>query len=158
MYIYIGSALWNILRILRPAPLRLRYHRALCQASNVKEPTRFMVTSWIVRSDEGHNSAIWSLFLFRYRTSTSATLCQDEKYIKNKKKSLAAKIGFLQHFLNDKTSCWLFGGKRLIAKHIRGNFYTLWSFHFFFFFKLQFWMKTWQNILAYYTSVVHAVT
>ena len=68
MYIYIGSALWNICRILRPAPLGLKYHRALClgrqddrirrisQASNVKEPTRFMVTSWIVVSDKGHNS------------------------------------------------------------------------------------------------------
>ena len=45
--------------------------------------------------------------------------------------SLSAKIGFLQHFLNDKTSFWLFGGKRLIAKLIRGNFDTLWSYHFF---------------------------
>ena len=71
--------------------LGLRYHRALClgrgddrirqisQASNVKEPTRFMVTSWIVGSFEGHDSAIRSVFLFCYRTSTSATLYQDKK-------------------------------------------------------------------------------
>ena len=67
VYIYIGAALWNIGRILRPAPLGLRYHRALClgrrddrirrisQASNVKEPTRFMVTSWIVGGGKGHD-------------------------------------------------------------------------------------------------------
>ena len=91
---YIGSALWNIGRILRPAPLGLRYHRALylgrrddqirriCQAFNVKEPTRFMVKSWIVGSDQGHDSAIRSVFLFCYQTSTSASLCQDEKYKK----------------------------------------------------------------------------
>ena len=38
----------------------------------------------------------------------------------------------------------LFGGKRVIAKLIRGNFYTVWSFQFFFF-KLKFWRKTWKN-------------
>ena len=106
LYIYIGSAQWNIRQILRPAPLGLRYDRALClgrrddrirrisQASNGKEPTRFMVTSWIVGSDEGHDSAIQSVFLFYYRMSTSATLCQDKKYLK-KNISLSAKIGFL---------------------------------------------------------------
>ena len=91
LYIYIASALWNVRRILRTAPLGLRYHRALClgrrddrirrisQASNIKKPTRFMGTSWIVGSDEGHDSAIRSVCLFRYRTSISATLCQDAK-------------------------------------------------------------------------------
>jgi hypothetical protein len=91
LYINIGSALWNSRWTLRPAPLGPRYHRAFClgrrvdpirwisQASNVKEPTRFMVTSWIVGSDKGHDSAIWSVFFFCYRTSTSTTLCQDEK-------------------------------------------------------------------------------
>ena len=90
LYIYIGSALWNTRRILRrSAPLGLRYHRALClgrrddrirrisQASNFKKPTRFTVTSWIVGSDEGHDSAIRSVCLFCHRTPTSATLCQD---------------------------------------------------------------------------------
>ena len=64
LYIYIASALWNVRRILRTAPLGLRYHRALClgrrddrirrisQASNIKKPTRFMGTSWIVGSDK----------------------------------------------------------------------------------------------------------
>ena len=42
--------------------------RRISQASNVKEPTRFMVTSWIVGIDEGHDNAIWSVFLFCYRT------------------------------------------------------------------------------------------
>ena len=81
----------NVRRILRTAPLGLRYHRALClgrrddrirrisQASNIKKPTRFMGTSWIVGSDEGHDSAIRSVCLFCYRTSISATLCQDAK-------------------------------------------------------------------------------
>ena len=141
LYIYIGSALWNTRRILRrSAPLGLRYHRALClgrrddrirrisQASNVKKPTRFTVTSWIVGSDEGHDSAIRSVCLFCHRRVTCATLCQHAKY---KNISLSAKIGFLQHFFNDKTSCWLFGGKRLIAKLVRGNSYTFWSFQFF---------------------------
>ena len=94
LYICIGSALWNIRRILRrPDPLAyptlLKYHRALClgrqndrirrisQASNVKKPTRFIVTSWIVGSDEGHDSAIRSVCFFCHRTSKSATLCQD---------------------------------------------------------------------------------
>ena len=57
-------------------PTVLRYHRAIClgrrddqirritQASNVKKPTCFIVKSWIVRSDEGHDSAIWSICLF----------------------------------------------------------------------------------------------
>ena len=105
----------NVCRILRTAPLGLRYHKALClgrrddrirrisQASNVKEPTCFLGTSWIAGSDEGHNSAIRSFFLFCYRTCSSATLCRNEKYLK-KNISLSAKIGFLQHFLNDKTS------------------------------------------------------
>ena len=118
----------------------LRYHRALClgrrddrvqrisQASNIKKPTCFMGTSWIVGSDEGHDSAIRSVCLFCHRTPASATLCQHAKY---KNISLSAKIGFLQRFFNDKTSFWLFGGKRLIAKLVRGNFYTFWSFHFF---------------------------
>ena len=141
LYIYIGSALWNIRRILRrSAPLGLRYHRALClgrqddrirrisQASNFKKPTRFTVTSWIVGSDEGHDSAIRSVCLFCHRRVTSATLCQHAKY---KNISLSAKIGFLLHFFNDKTSFWLFGGKRLIAKLVRGNFYTFWLFQFF---------------------------
>ena len=69
-------------------PTLLRYHRALClgrrddrirrisQASNVKKPTRFTVTSWIVGSDEGHDSAIRSVCLFCHITPTSATLCQ----------------------------------------------------------------------------------
>ena len=86
------TALWYIRWILRPAALGLRYHRALCLgrqddrirrislASNVKEPTRFMGTSWIDGSDKGHDSAIRSVFLFCYRMSTSATLCRDEKY------------------------------------------------------------------------------
>ena len=45
--------------------------------------------------------------------------------MKNIKKSisLSAKIGFLQRMI--KVFDWL------IAKLIRGNFYTLWSFHFF---------------------------
>ena len=90
LYIYIGSALWNIRWILRrSAPLGLRYHRALClvrqedrirrisQASNFKKPARFTVTSWIVGSDKGHDSAIRSVCLFCHRTSSSATLCQD---------------------------------------------------------------------------------
>ena len=93
LYIYIGSALWNIGRILRrPASLDylslLRYQRALClgrqdyqilrisQASNVKKPTLFIVMSWIVGIDEGHDSVIQSVYLFCHRTSTSATLCQ----------------------------------------------------------------------------------
>ena len=66
----------------------LRYHRALrlgrrddwirriSQSSIVKKPTRFTVTSWIVGSDEGHNSAIQSVCLFCHITPTSATLCQ----------------------------------------------------------------------------------
>ena len=123
LYIYIGSALWNIRRILRrSAPLGLRYHRALClgrqddrirrisQASNFKKPTRFTGTSWIVGSDKGHNSAIWSVCLFCHRRSISATLCQDAKY-KKKNISLSAKIGFLQHLFNDKTSFDCLGGK-----------------------------------------------
>ena len=50
-----------------------------------------------------------------------------------KKKSLSANIGFLQHFFFiDKTSFFLlFGDKRLIAKHVRVNYYTIWSFNFF---------------------------
>ena len=92
LYIYIGSDLWNICQLLRQtAPLDVRYHSALClgrqddrirrisQASNIKKPPSFMVTSWIVRNDTGHNSAIRSVCLFCYRTSTSATLCQDAK-------------------------------------------------------------------------------
>ena len=142
LYIYIGSALWNIRRILRPAPIGLRYHRALClwrrddqirrisQASNFKKPARFTVTPWIVGSDEGHDSAIRSVCLFCHRRVTSATLCQHAKY-KKKTFLMSAKIGFLQHFFNDKTSLWLFGGKRLIAKLARGNFYTFWSSQFF---------------------------
>ena len=59
-----------------------------------------MGTSWIVGSDEGHDSAIRSVCLFCYRTSTSANLCRDEKY---KNITFSAKIGFLQHFFNDKT-------------------------------------------------------
>ena len=110
LYIYIASALWNVRRILRTAPLGLRYHRALClgrqddrirrisQASNFKKPTRFTVTSWIVGSDEGHDSAIRSVCLFCHRRSSSATLCQDAKY---KYISLSAKIRFLHHFLTD---------------------------------------------------------
>ena len=114
-------ALWNIRQILRPAALGLIYHRALClgrqddRIRRISQASNIMGTSWIVGSDKGHNSAIRSVFLFCYRTSTSATLCQDEKY-KKKNISLSAKIGFLQHFLNDETSFWLFGGKRLIAK------------------------------------------
>ena len=41
------------------------------------------------------------------------------------------KLGFYNTFFNDKTSFWLFGGKRLIAKLVRGNFYMFWSFQFF---------------------------
>ena len=70
-------------------PTLLRYNRALClerrddliwqisQASNLKKPTRFTVTSWIVWSEKGHNSAIQSVCLFCNKTFTSATLCQD---------------------------------------------------------------------------------
>ena len=70
-------------------PTLLRYHRALClgrqddwiwrisQASNFKKPTCFIVTSWIVGSDEGHDSAMRSVCLFCHKTSTFATLCQD---------------------------------------------------------------------------------
>ena len=77
-------------------PTLLRYHRALClgrrddwirrisQTCNVKKPTRFIVTSWIVGSDEGHNSAIRSVFLFCYGTSTSATFCRTKNIIKKK--------------------------------------------------------------------------
>ena len=66
-----------------------RYHRALClgtrddrirltsQASNVKKLTCFIVASWIVGSDKGHDSAIRSVGLFCHKMSTSATLCQD---------------------------------------------------------------------------------
>ena len=92
LYIYIGSDLWNIRQLLRrPGPLSVRYHRALClgrqddrirrisQASNIKKPTRFMGTSWIVGSDKGHDSVIQSICLFCYWLSTSATLCQDAK-------------------------------------------------------------------------------
>ena len=142
LYIYIGSALWNIRQILRwQDPLGLRYHRALClgrrddrirrisQASNFKKPTRFMGTSWIVGSNEGHDSAIQSVFLFYNRTSSSTTLCQDEKH--KKKHFIFCQNRVLRHFLNDKTSFWLFGEKRLIAKLIRGNFYTLWYFQFY---------------------------
>ena len=68
--------------LLMTYPTLLRYYRAHClgrqddrirqisQASNVKKPTRFMVTSWI-------NSDIRSVCFFCHRTSTSATLCQD---------------------------------------------------------------------------------
>ena len=92
LYIYIGSDLWNIRQLLRrTGPLGMRYHRALClvrrddrirqisQTSNIKKPTRFMGTSCIVGSDEGHDSAIRSFCLFCYRPYTSATLCQDAK-------------------------------------------------------------------------------
>ena len=70
-------------------PTLLRYHRALClgrqdvqsrrisQPSNVKKLTRFIVTSWIVGSYKGHDSAFWSVRLFYHRTSTSPTRCQD---------------------------------------------------------------------------------
>ena len=49
----------------------------ISQASNVKQPTCFIVTSWIVGSDEGHKSAIRSVCLFCHKTSISATLRQD---------------------------------------------------------------------------------
>ena len=89
LYFYIASALWNVRRILRTAPLGLRYHRALChgrrddrirrisQAFHAKKPTLFIVTSWIIGNDEGHDSAIRSVCLSCYRTPNSATLCQD---------------------------------------------------------------------------------
>ena len=51
--------------------------RQISQASNIKKPTHFLVTSWIVGSDEGHDSAIRSVWLFCHITSTSATLYQD---------------------------------------------------------------------------------
>ena len=168
LYIYIGSGLWNFCRILRQqAPLGRRYHRVLClgilddlirrtsKASNFKKPTRFIVTFLIVGSDERHDSAIQSVCLFCHRRSTSATLCQDAKYIK-KKILVFQNRAFTTLFFNDKTSFWLFEGERLIAKLVRGNFYMFLVISVFFF-KMQFWIKTWQNLLAYYKSVVHAV-
>ena len=138
LYIYIGSALWNIRQILRWAPLGRRYHRALClerrddriwrisKASNVKEPTCFMVTSWIVRSDGGHDSAIRSVFLFCYRTSTSARMKR-----RRKKHFIVCQNRVFTTLFDYKTSIWLLGEKRLIAKLIRDNFYMLCSFQFF---------------------------
>ena len=70
-------------------PTLLRYQRAICfgrrddwirrisQASDIKKPTGFIVTSWIVGSYEGHNSAFPSVCLFSHWMSTNATLCQD---------------------------------------------------------------------------------
>ena len=68
----------------------LRYHRAHClgrqgdrirrisQASNVKKPTRFIVTCWIVGSDEEHNNEIWSVVfpaIERLPVPLSARIC-----------------------------------------------------------------------------------
>ena len=38
---------------------------------------------------------------------------------------------FLWSFFIDKTNLGLFRGEKLIAKHVRGNYYTSWSFNFF---------------------------
>ena len=71
---------------------------------------------------------IWTKAIFFIRTSRSATLCQDAKCGNI---SLSAKIGFLEHFFNDKKVHDCFRGKRLIEKLVRIIFYTIWSFQFF---------------------------
>ena len=67
---------WFFPVIHSPNPQLTSFIRII-QASNVKKPTRFIVTSWIVGSDKGHNSAIRSVCLLCHRTSMSATLCND---------------------------------------------------------------------------------
>ena len=140
LYIYIGSALWNIGQILRKtASLCVRYHRALClgrrddrirRISQASLTSRSQHVSWsCLESSEVTKGTILPFDPSAFSAIELQPLPLSARM--QKKKWFSAKIGFLQHFLNDKTSFWLFGKKMLIAKLVKGNIYKLWSFQFF---------------------------